>query len=194
MATYPAIASISQAIIGILADGAPQPEFASARFELFQVDDWQQSTPLDEGVSLYLYSVTMSPVQRNLRVTRSDPKRPPLPLDLHYVLTAWGRTAIVQQRLLGWSARALADLPVLNAGLLNHYGRPERAFGDGEYVDLVPEALSMQDMTHVWDLLKPNAACSLTYVARMVYIESVLEDRIYDPIQTRLFDYEKAES
>lgn len=194
MATYQAISSVSQTILGILADGVPKPEYASARFELFQIDDFQETTPLDEGVSLCLYHAHISAVQRNLRTAPGSPKRPPLPIDLHYVLTTWGRTAVVQQRLLGWCARALADTPILTAGMLNHYGRPERAFREDEFVDLVPETLTLQEMTPVWDLLKPNAHVSLIYVARMVYLESEMEDELYDPVQTRAFDYGKAGS
>jgi hypothetical protein len=49
-------------------------------------------------------------------------------------------------------------------------------------------------MTNVWDLLKPNAHVSLIYVSRMVYIESTLEDALYDPVQTRLVEYQEAEA
>src|SRR5262245_59958961 len=102
MATYHAITATSQAILGLLESACPKPEFEGARFELYQATDFQN--PMDEGVSLYLYRLASSS-RRNLPPRpgpNGEKMRPPLPLDLYYMLTAWGKKADKQQRLLGW--------------------------------------------------------------------------------------------
>src|SRR4030095_6295974 len=106
MATSQAIAATGQAILGLLADACPKPEFSAASFELYQVSNFQ--TPMEEGLSLYLYRIVPNRSGQNLPPSvgpNGERYRPALPLDLHYVLTAWARTAVKQQRLLGWAMR-----------------------------------------------------------------------------------------
>lgn len=186
MARFQAIAATGQAILGLLADAVPKPEFATARFELFQVGDFQPS--IEEGISLYLYRVAVNGSRRNLPPTvapNGKRFRPPIPLDLHYMLSAWARTAVKQQRLLGWAIRALADTPILPAGLLNHYGPESDIFRPSETVELILDQLTLQDMNNLWSATKISPPLSVNYVARMIAIESTLEIVDAEPVQTR---------
>lgn len=189
MAKQTAIAAVSQTLLGIIEDAIPSADFPQANFDVLKISDFQQSQPLTEGVSLYLYRVNLSDVQRNLRSARQPNRQPPLPIDLHYMLTAWGQTSATQQRLLGIAMRTLADYPSLSAGVLNHYGRPEQNFDEHETVELMYEPMTFQDMTSLWDLLKPNAEVSVTYVVRMLYLESNITDETYADVQGRVFEY-----
>jgi hypothetical protein len=194
LATYHAITATSQAILGLLESACPKPEFEGARFELYQAKDFQ--SPMDEGVSLFLYRLASSS-RRNLP-SRPGPNgeklRPPLSLDLYYMLTAWGKKADKQQRLLGWCIRELGDFPILPANLLNHYGPEQHTFHSNEMVELVFEPLSLQDISNLWEPLKPNLQASAMYVARMVSIDSTLEIPASGEVQIRTFDYAKAGS
>src|SRR5215510_6575265 len=119
MATYPAIAVTGQAILKLLADSCPREEFAAARFELFQVGNFSQSPPMEEGISLFLYRLGVNAARRNLpsHVKFNGLRyRSPLPLDLYFLMTAWAKTAAKQQRLLGWAMRVLEDTPLLPSG------------------------------------------------------------------------------
>lgn len=197
MANYYAIAAVSTTIRGLLADARVQPEFGSAQIELLQVADFQKPKPIEEGISIFLYRVAVSPMQRSLSAgidLRGRRRLPPLPVDLYYLLTSWGKTAAKQQRLLGWLMRTLEDLPTLSAELLNHYGGPESVFAENETVTLVPEPLSLQDLANLWEILKPNSHISVAYMARMVYLESILVASEGEPVQTREFQYAKAHS
>ena len=191
MATYHAIAATSQAILGLLERACPKPEFEGAVFELYQAKDYQN--PMEEGVSLYLYRVATGS-RRNLP-SRVGPQgqqyRPPLPIDLYYMLTVWAKTAIKQQRLMGFCIRELEDTPLLPASLLNHFGPERDIFRPDEAVELIFEPLSLQDLSNVWEPLKPNIQPSTTYVARMVSIESSVELPGGRPVQTREFDFPK---
>lgn len=196
MASVYAIAAVTQTILGVLSDAVPA-DFVGAQFEPLQIADFQKPKPLDEGISLLLYNVAISALQRNLQPrpeATGKQYRPPLPVDLHYLMTAWGRTALRQQRLLGWCMRTLEDTGRLNPALLNHYGGPDIVFNPNETVDLVYEAIAMTDFSSLWDLLKPNAHVSVGYVARMVYIESVIEIPTGEPVQTRLYGMAREEN
>lgn len=192
MATFQAIAATSQAILGLLAEACPKPEFNAARFELYQVNNFQ--SPMEEGVSLYLYRIALSSSGRNLAPSvgpNGQRYRPPIPVDLHYVVSAWAKTAIKQQRLLGWAIRMLEDVPILPAGLLNHFGPEAEIFKPGETVELVLAQLTLQDLNNLWGATKVNPPLSVSYIARMVGLESTLELVDAAPVQTRVFDIGK---
>ena len=174
MATYRAVAAVSRAILKLLEDSCPRAEFPNAQFDLQQALDFQKSPPA-EGVSLFLYRTTVATARRNLppRVELDGRRfKAPLPLDLFYLVCVWARSADVQQRLLGFCARALEDTPILPAGLLNHYAPEPSTFQPQETVQIVPETLSFQDFHQLLDLLKPNVPLAMTYAARMVPLDS----------------------
>lgn len=188
MASYKAIEATTRAILELLRAAAPKDDFAAAQFEPYGAPQFQK--PMDEGVSLYLYRVGTSS-RRNLPPRTGPngfPLRAPLPVDVYYLLTAWARTPEKQQRLLGFCLRELADTPVLPATFLNHFAS-EPVFRPDESVELIFEPLSVQDLGQIWDPLKPNVYASLTYVARMVTIESAVEVTQAGPVQRRRFDF-----
>ncbi|REG25030.1 uncharacterized protein DUF4255 [Archangium gephyra] len=187
MATYAAIAALGQALLGLLEQACPKPEFQGAKFELYQASNFKAH--MEEGISLFLFRVVPSTNRRNLpgRVDAQGRRyRQPLPVDLHYLLTPWARSAARQHRLLGWAMRTLEDTPTLTAQFLNHYGRPETdTFLPDETVTLVFDPLSIQDLLNVWEVGKPDLQVSATYVARMVVLESALRDEQPPAVQTR---------
>jgi hypothetical protein len=192
LAHYFAIATVSATLRGLLADARPQPEFGAAEIKLLQVPDFQGPRPLEEGVSITLYRTTASGAHRGLTAgfdARGHRRPPALMVDLHYLLTAWGRTAEKQQRLLGWMLRTMEDTPTLGAALLNHYGGPEPIFEEQESVTVIYDPLSLPDLSSVWDVLKPNVHVSATYIARMVPLESPLTTFEAEPVQTRELQY-----
>ncbi len=185
MATYEAIAATGEGLLRLLKDACPADEFPDALFQLYQAVDFQK--PMTEGVSLFLYRITVNTSRRNLP-PRTDPDgtryRPPLPLDLHYLLGVWGKTPEKQQRLLGWCIRTLEDVPILPAGLLNQL-EPAPPFFPHETVEVICDPLSLTDLFQIWDILKPNVPLSMTYVARFVPIVSKVAMHEYGPVQTR---------
>ena len=71
---------------------------------------------MEQGVSLFLYRVyhnggARSPAGRTLPDGRRQRTR--LPVDLHFLATAWARKASLQHEIAGWMMRVLEDNPVL---------------------------------------------------------------------------------
>jgi hypothetical protein len=191
MATYHAIATTGEAILGVLRD-ARTAEFEGAQFELYQSTDFQN--PMKEGISLYLYHVSTNTTKRNLP-PRIDPDgrrfRPPLPIDLHYLLVSWAASSVKQQWLLGWSMRVLEDTPILPAKVLNYYGSAGETFRPNEAVELVCQPISLQEVVNIWDAFKPSLQVSVAYIARMIEIDSPIEVIEGPPVQTRVFNFGK---
>jgi len=188
MASYRAIAAISQAILGLLADSVPKPDFAAARFELFQAINFQ--TPLEEGVSLYLFRVIPNQTRRSLGPRIGDDGlryKPSFPIDLQFLLTAWAKSAERQQRLLGWAIRTLEDTPILPSGLLNHYGPEPDTFAAAETVELFMDSIAIQDMGNLFEVARHHFQPSVVYIARMITLDSQVELGDAGLAQTREF-------
>jgi hypothetical protein len=188
-----AIAVTGQAVLGLLADNIPKSEFTNARFELYQPANFQQS-PMEEGISLFLYRVEINAGLRNLPYkTGLDgiSRRPPLPLDLYYLLTVWAKDTIKQQRILGWAMRTLEDAPVLSAGRLNNFGPETDVFQPNETIEIIFHSLSLQDLSNIWGAFKGNLPVSVGYIARVVGIDSTISTEESAPVQTREFDFIK---
>src|SRR5687768_4020877 len=163
MATYQAIAVTGNTIRNLLAEAWPKEVFPGTQFQLFQAANLVNPGFTDLGVSIYLYRVAYNMARRNLpprKQLNGERFKPSLPLDLHFLLTAWARSPEQQWSLLAWALRAIENTPVLPAGLLNQNagsganGTPPIVFGENESVELVGETLSLQDMVAVWEIAK----------------------------------------
>lgn len=189
MATYKAIEATTRAILELLKAASPVEEFGHIPFEPLQFEK-----RLDEGVTLLLYRLGSSS-RRNLAARKGPngfPLRPPMPVDLHYLLTAWARSAEMQQRLLGFCLRSLADSPIIPAAFLNHFAS-QPVFHPDESVELIFDPISLQELFSLWEPLKPNIQVSATYVARMVTLDSTVEITSAGPVQARKFDLAQLE-
>jgi hypothetical protein len=190
VATFGAVAATSSALLGLLKAAANgDPEFGTAEFPLLRSDDLQKTPPDRLAVSLYLYHVSVNPNRRAVpgRWELDGMRRnPALPLDLHYLMTAWAKDAGTQQRLLGWAARIVHDNATLPAGLLNAFG-PDPVFRPDETVEVVWETLTQQDAYDIWDVARPNQQPSAAYVARIVEIDSAVDATDGPLVQTRTF-------
>ena len=189
MGTFQAIAATGQAMLGLLSDACPKDEFPTAQFELYQLSNFQQS-PMEEGVSLYLYRISPNTTRRNMppAIGRDGRRyRPPVPIDLYYVVSAWAPTAVKQQRLLGWTIRMFEDVPILPTSLLNNYGPEPDIFRPDETVELAMDTLTLQDWNNLWGTTRSSPPLSVGYIARMLQIESAMPMSEYAEVQTREF-------
>lgn len=166
MASDQAIAAVSQGIVASFESFARgSRDFSGLSVVLIQHDE--PSTRLPSGLSVLLRGVTPSTTHRNLP-TPADRALPPVAIDLHYLVTAWGTTAEEQQRLLGWCLRTLHDAPILTAELLNRADPTNAVFGPDERVELLWEPNPPAQLGEIPARLLP----SLPYVARTVMLDS----------------------
>lgn len=192
MASRLAILATARAIRRLLADGCSHDEFPGAQFNILQAGDLANGTPQVEGISIYLYLITANASRRNLPPHLNPAgklTRPPLPLDLHFLITPWSASADTQLSLLGWAMRVLDDTPIIPTSYLNYDFPGKEVFHANETVELIFNPIPMQDMAPLWeDLHQVKVIPSVTYVARLVTLESETELREGVLVQTRVLD------
>lgn len=190
MATFRAFESVSQAVIDLLRDHYDPDAFnQELEFRVYTAHSFAQ--PMNAGVSLFAFRVLPNAVHRT-PPGRMGPdgrrQRSQLPLDLHFILTAWSRDGSAQQAIAAWMMRVLEDYPVLPAGLLNR--RTRAVFRPEETAEVVPAELATEDLLHLWELLGANSyQLSVPYIARNVRIDSELPTPDSPPMQERRFEY-----
>ncbi len=167
-----AIPVISETIIGILRIACLTTDFPGIEFNLYQASDFKNAIKL--GFSLYLYQVTPNTARRNFP-GRLDPsgqrQRPPVVVDLHFLLSVWASTATSQMQLLGRAIHALEDTPLLTAGLLNSGANAPATFSTNESVELVLEQLPLQEINILWEMIHKTQQFSIGIVARGVNLD-----------------------
>ena len=190
VAHFSAIAVTCDAIVKQLSDAYDPADFAGeqAQFEVFRTERFDK--PLTSGVSLYLFRVSQNGQSRTPPSARREAGklyRPQLPLDLHILLSAWGKSASVEHALLGWAMRVMEDRALLPASLLNAVRAG--TFPDEESVECSLGHLTVEEMMRIWDTLPGRFQPSVPYVARVVRIESLLPPRNLRAVDTREFDF-----
>jgi hypothetical protein len=189
LANQAAITGVSKAILGLIETSCPRALLNAPQFALYHTQNFD--SPMAEGFSVYLYWVALNAGSRNLGPRRTADDRlirPPVPVDLHYLITPWAADPARQQQLLAWTMRFFEDLAVLPSGVLNHYLAESETFRPEETVELVPEVLSLSDYLNLWDKLKPKMQTSLSYAARMVLLDADADVEELPRVQKRRFD------
>ena len=155
-------------------------------FRLVSSGELAADTEIDGALTLYLYRVTVDEHARNRRrITDRTHENVPLAVDLHYLLTVWSRSAFTEHVVVAWAMRQLHQHPVLDASSLTS----EAAWGAGDFIQVIPAELSTEDVMRIWDALRPDYRLSVSYIARVVRIDTdpVLEGL---PVVATRFSYD----
>jgi hypothetical protein len=144
-------------------------------------------------LNLYLYRMTPNTGLRRTAmssVQETRPVDPPLVLDLHYLLTAYGERDFQAEILLGYAIQFLYETPVLTAdtirtalasvssGKAGSAPQPTlAAFSASTLADqpaqvkISLEFLSMEEMSKLWSQLQTRSRLSVTYLVSLVLLE-----------------------
>jgi len=191
MANYRAIMAVSEAIIKLLrASYVPEDFNNELEFKVFTSKDFT-SNAISSGVSLFPYRIyTNGSIRKPPGRVGKDGKRlkNKLPVELHCLVTVWGKEASLQNTLAGWVMRTLEDNASLSANLLNSV--VAAVFHADETVEISLAELTTEDLFRIWDVLGLNVyQLSIPYVVRIIEIDSlqvVADDA--GAVQERQFD------
>ena len=166
MGTPDALSVVSLAFAGVLRTSTLTSTFPSIRVEVYQPRNFRE--PMSEGLSVYLYGVGLNASVRNVPDPRGRTgRRPPIALELHYLLTPWSPSPDVQQRLLGHALAFIDATAVLSGALLNsHAPGGLTPFRPDETVSLTFEHLSPELLLSVSEIDGVRLPASLACVAR----------------------------
>jgi len=120
------------------------------------------------AVSLYLYRVDFNKTMRAAwsAVGYHDGVAH-LPLDLHFLLTAWAGNAEHEHALLGRALQILETLPILSGPLL----QPSGGWAAGDAVQVVMEEISTEAVMRTFDSLPVDYRLSVPYLARVIRLD-----------------------
>ncbi|MFN2283142.1 MAG: DUF4255 domain-containing protein [Anaerolineae bacterium] len=155
-------------------DSAPDADFGLSNPE----SDITLSPPRDQmqgnpHLSLYLYRIDQDGHLRNqpwLPDQQTGLRYPPMPIKLCYLITPLEREEDQNQLMLGRIIQRFHDQPVLESlggtPLDNSHG------GNSPEMRITFEALSMEELSHIWNALRTNYRLSTAYSVHVVTVDS----------------------
>lgn len=158
-------------------------------------------------INLFLYHATPNIGWRNVGLPSRDSRggrltNPPLALDLHYLVTAYGAEEFHAETLLGYAMQQLHENPVLTRAAINTTLKPSLPRGVSlppglamlatadladqvEQIKIIPQALSVEEMHKLWMSFQSHYRPTAAYQVSVVLIESNKATRSPLPVLTR---------
>jgi len=171
--------------------------------DTIQIDGPNARTQLN----LFLHQVTPNPGWRNVGLPSHDAggtrlTNPPLALDLHYLLTAYGSGDLHAEILLGYAMHLLHETPVLDrqairialaSGTVDSAVLPPafQAMDAADLADQVEQikitasSLGTEEMSRLWSALQAHYRPTAAYQVSVVLIEARRATRAALPVLTR---------
>jgi hypothetical protein len=141
-----------------------------------------------QSVSLWLYRVSRNADVLNeprVRISDDELERPPIPVDLHYLLTPRCTVTETVHRYLGRILQTVNDTPILRGAALS------APLDAGDVVHLTLEPVSIEDLTRLWTSLGDPYQVGLCYCAQLVRVPSAHEPLATAPVKRRETHYEQ---
>lgn len=144
-------------------------------------------------LNLFLYQVVANAAWRNLdlpgQVRPGETAPPPLALNLHYVITAWGRgendNDALSHRVLAAAMSTLHDRGVLDGNDIRNALPDNDLAGQIERVRVTPLPQSVDELSRLWTAFQTNYRASAVYEAAVVLIDSQAAMRAPLPVLRR---------
>jgi hypothetical protein len=159
-------------------------------------------------LNLFLYQVTPNLGWRNADLPSRDSSgarvsNPPLALDLHYMLTAYGSQDLNAEVLLGYAMQLLHETPMLTRAQLRTVLAPPSPV-DGsivpgifgtlsaldladqvELIKITPAYLGAEELTKLWTAMQARFRPTMGYLATVVLIQAKEPRRVAKPVLKR---------
>ena len=160
-------------------------------------------------VNVFLYHVAPNTAWRNAKLPSRDSdgnriSNPPLALDLHYLITAYGVQELDSEILLGYAMQLLHETPILTRAAVRRSLAPPSIVGTGgnlparlrelatselaeqfEQIRIVPQQLNTEEMSKLWAAFGAKYRPTAAYQASVVLIESRQSARGALPVRSR---------
>lgn len=214
MSTALAIASVTAVLKDLLNNGLIDHDVGASVGEVIvstlppdRIDalDAQKKSRLN----LFMYQVTPNQGWRNAELPSRNSNgdrvsNPPLALDLHYLLTAYGAEELHSEILLGYGMQLLHETPVLTRDAIRRSLTPPSPVGAGgdlppalaalfsselaeqvEQIKIAPSALNTEEISRMWSAFQAKYRPTAVYQASVVLIQSRGSVRSALPVRAR---------
>ena len=160
-------------------------------------------------LNLFLYHIAHNPGWRNVGLPSHNQAsdrvdNPPLPLDLYYLLTAYGKNGLDAEILMGYGMQLLHETPILTRNAIRKSLGPPSPAVDGsilpgvkselaaaelaeqvELIKITPHAMSSEEIIKLWTAIQTKYRTSAVYHVSVVLIESTLSIKSSLPVHGR---------
>lgn len=188
-----AIAAVTSTIQGLLtrsltadlpAGVVTEMNLGNARVTTATLDRARPSNANFNQLNLCLFQILPSAALRNADL---GGPRPPVALELHYILSAYSGTDDDRpaQVLLGQALRILHDRAVLGQADLRAALKGNDLADQIDAVRLSPRPISLEDLARLWSMAQTQARLSAGYTASVVLIDSAAPRRTPLPVLRR---------
>lgn len=197
MSNSMAIAAVTMTLQAILTNGVTSdPDLNDTTVTLLPPDK-ARGTGTANQLNLFLYQVMRNATWSNFDMPRQvqpgETGMPPLPLNLWYLMTAFGRDNDATQpfghRLLGRAASVMFDHAVLSAQEIKSATTVALPTSDldlqMERVRITLQPLSVDEISKLWTGFATQYRLSMAYEVAVVLIESGLPAKTPLPVLTR---------
>jgi hypothetical protein len=206
-----AIAAVTAALKDLLNDGMLDNDLSTVgSFSVTSSPPDRITTGEEEPnrLNVFLYQVSPNLGWRNVGLPSRDASgtrssNPPLALDLHYLLTAYGRNDLTAEILLGYAMQLLHETPILSRDQLRVVlGTPSTVDGtvvpgifgpltavdladQVELIKITPNYLNFDELSKMWTAMQARYRQSMAYTVSVVLIQSTEPVRAPLPVLKR---------
>jgi hypothetical protein len=162
-----------------IAGSTTRPRVVLIRTEDLESVGQEGSVLRAPALSVFIYRVGFNQATRaGWSAVGSQEGRAHLPLDVHFLITAWAGNAEHELLILGRAMQCLESTPSLAGPLLE----PGAATAPNESIQIVMEEVSTEAVMRTFDSLPHDYKLTVPYVARVVRMDSL---RATPPLEVR---------
>ena len=189
MSNQLAIAAVTATLRQLLMRGVP--ELPGNNVTTRPPDRARTGTDNADQLNLFLYQTSLNGAWRNADLPRQsgrgDVGQPPLALNLHYLVTAFGQgdDDMLSHRWLGAAMRVFHDHPLLGAEEIRTALAGNDLHAQVERVRITSQPLSLEEMSKLWTTFQTQYRISAAYEVDVVLIESTRPARAQLPVLRR---------
>lgn len=156
------------------------------------------------GVNIFMYYASLNPALRNMGLPSRNAlgqeiSNPPLALNLHYLVTAYGSKSFDPEILLGWAMKVLHDTPVVPRDMIQKAldallpGDTENTLinqdsflaSQFEHIRITPETLTTEEIYRLWTAFQTNYRPTTSYQVSVAVIQDTHAYASNLPVQKR---------
>jgi hypothetical protein len=208
-----AVASVSFVLVDLLNNGLIDRDITSSMGEVtvtaLAPDRVDEQRNTKSALNLFLYNVTQNEAWRNVNYPSRNAageriNNPPLALNLHYLLTAYGAEQFHAEILLGYGMQLFHETPVLpRAAIRRSLAGPSQVTAGGglpgamlnlftsdladqvELLKIWPQMLTTEEISRLWTAFQAKYRPTAAYQVSVILIESEISTKQSLPVQKR---------
>lgn len=126
------------------------------------------TAPSGQALGIYLYRLAVDPFARNRYLAAAEGRqspRPELPVNLHVLIIGWSESSEQEISYLSAAMQVIGSSMSLD---VSHLGLSNAGWGESDTVQIVPEEMSTEDLTRLWDSLPTGYRLCVPYIIKTI--------------------------